>query len=568
MRTAVLFLVGALLGAVVGGFAVRAIGGHDRSASGGGDLLAELPSPGSPLASAGAPAKGPLPKHAARVLGAVETARPGDAQARTRGLTLLAGLSALGGDEATFLRLATEALSRGLPLARLLDAVREFPVERRGALLVALLDAAPGPTEGAAEVARMLAESGQGARALALVREALPRAGDLDPALARWLVRLDPDGAAAYLLSLEGSETWDASRLATLRGLLAEAGQEAALLPFVQRALEERPGDHGTLRLLRRLDPTAAAAQVDAMLRKNPSDPWAWSFLGELRKEQGDTAAAFDAYRRAAERDPSRSTFRELLRLDPARGLELVLTATKDSVDDEMIGAQAEAYAQAGRTAEAVAALLRAHQHDPEDGEWIARLTELDPAAAVEVVGRRVLAAPEAASARWIGRYARALEAAGKGEDAFAQFLEAHRRDPDDDEWQRSIARLDPARAVPVLEAHAKARPGDASGRGALGLALAASGRRPEAIEQLDAALAGGDVKRWYPALAELAPDRAVDGLRRRAEAEGDRASLYGMLGTALRERGDLAGARAAFDRAAELDPSDRAWAKALSELR
>ncbi|MFO0933356.1 MAG: hypothetical protein U1E39_11680 [Planctomycetota bacterium] len=567
MRLATAFLSGALLGVGAGAVAARVVGFGERKVT-PVDLLAEIPAPEDALSARAPRRRAPMPRHAETLLEAVAVGRPGDGGAYARATASLAELAAIGGDEASFVRLAIDALARGVPIDQLLPGVREFPSARQGPILAQLLDAAPAAAGRSVAVAQLLAATGERERALALVRGALPLEPGFHAEFARLLLRLDPDGAAATLLGLESSSTWDADDLEALRALFVEAGTEAALIPFLDRALAERPDDHATLRMLRGVDPAAARTRADDLVRRNPSDPWAWSFLGELRRQAGDNPGAFEAFRTAAERAPSRSTFRELMRLDPERGLALVLGWTDGTSDDEMLGARAEAYALAGRNGDAVQAYLLAHAHDPNDGEWIAKLTALDATAAVTVLEQRIGGDPGAASAKWLGRYARALEGARRNEDAFAQYLAAHKKAPADGEWMRSLVRLDPARALPVLEAHVKGHPADSAGQGALGLALAAGGRRADAWSHLDAAFAGGDARRWYPELRSLDPERALESLRRRADADGEDPDVWALLGSELRDRGRTAEARAALERASSLDPANREWARALRELR
>jgi tetratricopeptide (TPR) repeat protein len=511
-------------------------------------------------------AMGPLSEETARVLRALEHARP-DA-AGVRGLASLATLHAIAGNEAEFLRLAERALARGMRLDDLLPALAEFAPDRAAVLLAMLLRRHPEAAFETLGVARMFADGGQPERALALVRAELPRRSELDPELARLLLRLDPQNGARALLDLEGSERWDAEALGVLRALLVESGQDRALLPFLLRALDERPADHSVLRWLRKLDPGAAEARLTALLRTSPQDARAWSLLGDLRRDAGDAAAAFDAYRKAAENDPGRSAFRDLVKADPERGLELVLGWTKDSADDEMLGALGEMYLLAGRKEEAARAFVRAHEHDPADSEWLKRLTEVDASMAVAVLERRLASSPGAADDETLGRYAEALAAAGRPQDAFQQYLAAHRKDPDDEEWQEALVHIDPRAALPVLEVHVRDHPADASGRGAYGLALAAAGRRDEATTHLERALADGDAPRWYAALRDLDADRALVALNRRASSDGRDDDLWGLLGQELHARQRDAEARAAYEAAARLDPANRAWAEALRTLR
>jgi tetratricopeptide (TPR) repeat protein len=160
------------------------------------------------------------------------------------------------------------------------------------------------------------------------------------------------------------------------------------------------------------------------------------------------------------------------------------------------------------------------------------------------------------------------LEAAGRAQDAFGQYMAAFEKDPTNDEWQRSLARLDPQAALPTLEAHAREYPRDASGHGALATALSAAGRRGEAVAHFERALETGDYERWYPALRDLDPDRALEGLRRRANAEDRDAAAWALLGAELRERNLRTEAEAAYERAAAIDPSDDEVARALRDLR
>lgn len=485
-----------------------------------------------------------------------------------KSLVALATLEAVGGDEAEFLRLAERALASGLSIDDLLDALAEFPADRRAALLSTLLERHPDAVSDSVAVARAFAGAGRPDKALALVRAALPRASGLQPELARMLIQLDPEGAARSLFALEGSETWGADSLDVLRSLFIEADQESRLTPFLERVLDAHPGDHAALRSLRKVDPAAADVRLRALLVKNPDDPTAWSLLGELRHDAGDAAGAFDAFRKAAERDPRRSTFRDLVDADPVRGLEVVAALAKDSSDDEMLGALGQMYARVGRKDEAVKALLAAHEHDPKDMEWIDRLIELDPSAALSAVERRVGDAPGAARDDLLGRYGDALRAVGRTSDAFQQYVAAARRRPDADAWQQAMVETDPKAALPILEAHIKERPNDSSGHGNYGVALASTGRTADAIVQLERALADGEPHRWYEELRKLDPARALDGLERRSRTDPGNDRVFGLLGQELHAQHRDAEAKAAYQRAAQLDPSDRDWARAIRELK
>ena len=167
-----------------------------------------------------------------------------------------------------------------------------------------------------------------------------------------------------------------------------------------------------------------------------------------------------------------------------------------------------------------------------------------------------------------LGRYGDALRAVGRTDDAFQQYAAAHRRSPDADAWQEALAELDPRAALPILEAHVKDRPTDASGHGNYGVALAAAGRTSESVTQLERALAEGDSKRWYEALKKVDAARALEGLERRSRADASDDRVWGLLGRELHALHRDAEARAAYERASQIDPSDRDWARAIRDLR
>ncbi len=568
MRHALLAL---LVGLAAGWLGHDLLGGREAPPA---DGLSGEPAPagrssGGPALAANAGAGGDgLADEAVRAVRALERARSGLGAARVRGLAALALLQAVAGSEDEFLRVALRALEAGSSLDELLPALREFPPEVAGRLLARLLDAGGKAPYDVVEVSRMLADGGQGERALALVKGALPSRVVPEPELLRLLLRLDPAQGPAALLALEGSERWDADTLGVLRALLIETGQDRELVPFLTRALAARPGDADLLRWLARVDPAAAEDRLRARLRSAPDDGKAWSLLADLRRDAGDKAGSFDAYRRAAELSPGRSTFKDLVRADPARGLEAVVGWAKDSQDDERLGTLGEMYLLAGRKDDALRTFLTAHEHDPEDGAWIEQAIGIDPAATATVLERRLSSLGASATDELLGRYAQALAASGRREEAFAQYAAAFQKDPSDGDWQAALVATDPARALPLIERQVRDHPNDAGAAGSYGVALAAAGRRAEALEALESALAWGEARRWYRHLAGLDPERALVALDRRTRTEGSDPDLWALLGAQLKERNRREEARRAYEAAARLDPANRSFAEALRELR
>ncbi|MCP5067585.1 MAG: tetratricopeptide repeat protein [bacterium] len=481
-----------------------------------------------------------------------------------RQLAALALLYAAEGREQALLRMAGAALEAGVDPDRILDAIRALPRARQGAALAAVLGRNPDVDFDGFRAAQIFEESGDPARALTVVREALPAQRGFDPDLTRYLLHLDPEGAPAFLFELEEANTWRGEDLQALIGFLVESGQEHESLAFVERALDTDPKDQDTLRVLARIAPREAVQRLRALVEDDPSDVQAWARLGTILRRQGDLGGAFSALQQAATLKPSRSAYEDLMRTDPHRALPLIKAWTEGERDDEAIGLLARAYLRAGQQGEAVATFLRAHEGDPDDSEWIRGLIRSDPQQAVTSLAAQIAKSPAAAEEDLLGHYGDALRAAGRTDDSFDQYLNAHRKDPDDKDWQVAMAHVDPERALPVLEAFLRDDPDDASGRGAYGVALASMGRTAEAAKQLERAMRRGDAGKWYTELAKLDSERALRALRQRARRDRGDDEMWGTLGRALRKLGRDDEARAAFRRALALDPADADWAAAL----
>jgi tetratricopeptide (TPR) repeat protein len=174
-----------------------------------------------------------------------------------------------------------------------------------------------------------------------------------------------------------------------------------------------------------------------------------------------------------------------------------------------------------------------------------------------------------AVSDELIGAYARALLETGEPEKAFDRYLEALRQDESDYEWIRGIARSDPSRALPILEKRAEAEAGNATVVGALGDAYAKLGMTPDAIRQYERAIQLSDESgRWMAALAQVDEGRGIAMLRSALDANPSDDEMWGALGDAYRELGNLGAARKAYDRALELDPGDWEWNRRRDNIR
>jgi tetratricopeptide (TPR) repeat protein len=124
----------------------------------------------------------------------------------------------------------------------------------------------------------------------------------------------------------------------------------------------------------------------------------------------------------------------------------------------------------------------------------------------------------------------------------------------------RGLADADPASALPLLERRLLVRPRDARVLGALGDSYAALGRPTEAVAYYERAMALEDKGTWQVALARVEPARAIGMLRAAADKVPHKASAWRRLAEAYSEVGKRALARAAYDRALELNPRN-SWA-------
>lgn len=482
---------------------------------------------------------------------------------KRRQLAALALLYAVEGREDDLLRMLDASIRAGIDPDRVLDAIRELPRARQGAMLTAILARHPDLDADGHRMARIFEDSGDSVSALRTVRAALPNERGFDADLTRFLLHLDPKGAPAFLFGLEGASSWRGDDLQALVGFFVEFGRENEALAFVERALDEDPTDEDTLRVLARIAPDEAVGRLRAVVADDPANVSAWTRLGRLLRKQGDVGGAFEALQHAASRKPSRSVFEELLRADPHRALPLIVSWTKDASDDEAIGLLARAHMKAGQEREASEIFLRAHKSDPDDSEWIRGLIRVDATQAVTALEAQLAKTPSA-DVDLVGHYADALRAAGRTNESFDQYLAAHRKDPGGKDWQAGLAQVDPERALPVLKAFVEADPDDSSGQGAYGMALAAMGRTHEATRRLDRAIQRGDAGKWFDELAKIDPDRALSALRRRVRSDDRDDEIWGTLGKALARMGRAAEARTAFRRALALDPTSTRWADAL----
>lgn len=105
---------------------------------------------------------------------------------------------------------------------------------------------------------------------------------------------------------------------------------------------------------------------------QSPSDDEKWGDLGDALRQNGDSAAAIGAFRRAWRIDPADSEWqRNLVELGAAEEMITSLRSTLNEQDDEQLGDLADLLSNEGQRDEACELYRRAAELDPHDSEWI-----------------------------------------------------------------------------------------------------------------------------------------------------------------------------------------------------
>jgi tetratricopeptide (TPR) repeat protein len=463
------------------------------------------------------------------------------------------------------------AARRASPAQRAeLSAIEEqaYRAAGRTAALAQRLSEASQPEE-RLRAGKLWDELGEDARAEAaylawLVRA--PRDADTLERLARLYARTGKrEQAAAMYERLVAADAADVARLGAYAELLRALGREQEVPSLLERAARRMAGSAAALRglaeLQARFGQTEAQKQVLLRLAQlEPREPAHLVALGELLLEQGDREGALSAWRGLLSRDPVR-----------ARGLSTLADVLGDhDVLDE-----------------ALATIERALELEPEQvglrRRYASLLERAGKAQAAERAWQEVLAraGPDAEA----GREARAhlvslWKRLGVVPIRARELAERLRADPNDHAGLRLLAELfarDPKRAEAEL---------------ALIDRLAARGRDDAEILRALSALhtRRGDAERALPLLerlAELSPENAIDHLTRAVElalaqyrdADAERyaqravalrprdAAAHRLAGSLHARRDQIEQARAAYARAAELEPRDVATWIRLGEL-
>jgi tetratricopeptide (TPR) repeat protein len=507
----------------------------------------------------GAPAPAPCPESGKIAAASARASKKG-----ARRLWMAhATLCALTGADRELQHAAEQAIRRGANPKKVLALFRDLPKSARAGAMEGLVARLKDVEWDTSQIAAIYGSAGLVDRATAMLEQSILEEDDPCRAITA-LVKLDPVRAAARLAAMD--RRWSVKELKHIADRLARAKRLELAAPFARRALELDPTNTSIINLLGRADPAAALVYAERATVELPRSETAWGCVAELRRTVGDKAGAIDAYARAVRLKADEDQFLRLYTCDPQAAIPVMEGLAAQIVHDETLGVLGLAYLLSGRREEAVEAYVRAYRQQPSDCEWPHRLTELAPDFALALLGKDL--PDHRNSDEFVGAYANALVATGHRDESYDYYLEAHLLDRDDVEWLRGLADSDPARALPMLERRLLGRPRDASVLGALGDTYATLGRPAEAAAYYERAIALDGDGIWQVALARVEPARAIGMLRAAADKVPRSASAWGHLADAYSEAGKMARARAAYDRALELNPRNSEWASRRIRLR
>lgn len=476
-----------------------------------------------------------------------------------RGWSALLTLFAMGDRADDFLRAAKDALGGGVAAAEVLDAVRLFPADHRSTVLQRLLAATADTAWPSDVVADVYAEAGDRDQALATLAASL--AAEPHRALIERLVAVDPAHAASMLQKLAQDGAWPADRLRQVGDALLREGHPELATSFFQSALERAPFDRDALAGLASASPELALKHGRQLSRQDAGNPASWLSLGDAQIASGNGGDAFEAYRQAASLNLSKDALYGMAKADPVRAYAAAVELAGPKPDEGTLGVLARIALDADRPADSMAALLAAHASDPSNRRWNSALVALDPARAAEVLGAAVESYRGRHRDEVVGAYGDALMQSGNAGAAYDRYREAFDLRPDSGTWQLGLARTDPIRAIPLLEARRRAVGDDGALLGALADAYAGAGRTDEARALYERAVEKDGGLEWYARMARVDPTTAVARLQEATTRDPRSGEAWGALGDCQRQLGNMAAAREAYAHARELEPGSLTWA-------
>lgn len=283
----------------------------------------------------------------------------------------------------------------------------------------------------------------------------------------------DTTGAKSNLITATKVAAFNAAQQVTIAQLQIAAKNLPGASYSLDKALSTSPDFLPAMALmteveLRQGEPAKAEQRARAIVAKYPKRAVGHSLLGAVAQSRGQTAPALEAYRRAHQLEPSTQTFLQLFGTLSAQNngkpaLQLAQQWTQAHPEDALAQKTlANAHARAGQFAQAKTAYERLLSLTPDDSDALNNLANVllrlkDPGA---------IAVAEQAVAKNPGNY-NAIDTLGWA---------LHQGGQTD-------------RALQLLRDARLRQPNSAEIRYHLGAVLAATGRRSEAREELEAAL-------------------------------------------------------------------------------
>jgi tetratricopeptide (TPR) repeat protein len=283
-------------------------------------------------------------------------------------------------------------------------------------------------------------------------------------------------------------------------------------------------------------------------------------------EQAGDPAAAAQALERGLALDSSSTELaNRLVGLDPARA---VAALDRALAAEEPPGAPAKRLSRAGallalgREAEARVALDGLVADDPSDVGVLEALGRIDPVRAEALLRARMAAGDDAGVP-----LARLLASQGRSAEAAALYQDLLAGDPNHAGARVELLELDPELAFQSIQRAAQQQARDPELWYTLGEQWLARGDPQQAIEAwLGAFEREPGNSEWEQRLLEHAPARLIAAYEAGVRGSDDD-ELWGDLADTYWRQGRVSDARAAWQRAARLDPGDGEWSGKLAAL-
>lgn len=333
--------------------------------------------------------------------------------------------------------------------------------------------------------------------------------------------------------------------------------------------------------------PDRRVAAAELVLLQDPNDAAAWVGLAEaLANSRDGDGAAYEAYEQAVRLDPENTAANAgMERLVASRPVtQLQRNALDSRTNDEIWGDAGDELAARGQREQALQYYLFALGLDPDDGEWLGKVSEFGGSDYILPTMERQIA-NEPGNDELIGDYGDALLRADRAEEACEQYGRALELDPADSEWQRKVGLCQSGDTAAILggggggmgalpqtieglESAIEAAPENDELIGDLADLYAAQGERERALELYRQALGlDPDDGEWLQKTSTLSGESRLELLEGLVAQHPNDDEVWGDLGDQYAAAERSAEALEAYRRALEIDPADSEWIQKVQEF-